>query len=56
MRWLYKFFFELVGWRIKGQFPVGIPKYIVAVAPHTSNWDFMVGLAARSILRMKNTL
>lgn len=23
------------------------------VAPHTSNWDFLIGLAARSILRIK---
>lgn len=26
----------------------------MAVAPHTSNWDFVVGVAARSILRMQN--
>ncbi len=29
-----------------------IRKYICAVAPHTSNWDFVVGVAARSILRI----
>jgi len=26
-------------------------KYIILVAPHTSNWDFMIGLCVRSILR-----
>ncbi len=31
-----------------------INKYICAVAPHTSNWDFVVGVAARSILRMQH--
>lgn len=30
------------------------PKFVIAVAPHTSNWDFLVGVAARSILRIRN--
>jgi 1-acyl-sn-glycerol-3-phosphate acyltransferase len=30
-------------------------KYIIAIAPHTSNWDFVVGVAARSILRIQKT-
>lgn len=53
MRWLYKIVFKLCGWKIHGQFPPELKKYIVAVAPHTSNWDFLVGVAARSILRMR---
>lgn len=28
-------------------------KFIIIVAPHTSNWDFMLGVAVRSILRFK---
>lgn len=52
---LYILIFKILGWKIEGKFPVGIPKYIVAVAPHTSNWDFPLGVMARSILRMKNT-
>lgn len=29
-----------------------LKKYIVIVAPHTSNWDFVIGLAYRNILDM----
>ena len=39
---------------MEGQFPADLKKYIVAVAPHTSNWDFIIGVMARSILRMQN--
>jgi len=46
---LYKFFFTLFGWKIEGEMPP-LKKYIIIVAPHTSNWDFMIGLCARSIL------
>lgn len=34
------------GWRFEGQFP-DIAKFVVIVAPHTSNWDFPVGLSAK---------
>ncbi|HET7671118.1 MAG TPA: lysophospholipid acyltransferase family protein [Burkholderiales bacterium] len=32
-------------WRIEGEFP-DRPKLIAIVAPHTSNWDFIIGIAA----------
>lgn len=35
-----------------GQVPAELKQYVMIVAPHTSNWDFIVGLAARSILRL----
>ena len=54
LRPLYLFLFKIFGWKVRGQFPVGLKKFIIAVAPHTSNWDFLVGLAARSILRIQN--
>lgn len=34
-----------MGWRVTGRFPPE-PKVICAVGPHTSNWDFVVGMAA----------
>jgi 1-acyl-sn-glycerol-3-phosphate acyltransferase len=34
------------GWRFEGAFP-DLPKFVVIVAPHTSNWDFPLGLAAK---------
>lgn len=33
------------GWRIEGEFPRH-PKLVAIVAPHTSNWDFIVGVLA----------
>jgi 1-acyl-sn-glycerol-3-phosphate acyltransferase len=53
LRPLYLLLFKLLGWRIEGTFPAHLKKYVVAVAPHTSNWDFVVGVAARSILRIQ---
>lgn len=36
---------RLTGWRFVGALPE-IPKYVLIVAPHTSNWDFPVGATA----------
>ena len=35
----------LSGWRFEGEFP-DRPKILAIVAPHTSNWDFPLGIAA----------
>jgi len=35
----------LAGWRVEGEFP-DRPKMVIIVAPHTSNWDFVVGILA----------
>lgn len=34
------------GWKHLGGIPPGIKKSIIIVAPHTSNWDFIHGMAA----------
>jgi 1-acyl-sn-glycerol-3-phosphate acyltransferase len=33
----------LFGWRVDGEFP-DRPKMVAIVAPHTSNWDFIIGI------------
>jgi 1-acyl-sn-glycerol-3-phosphate acyltransferase len=38
-------------WRIDGQFP-DLRKFVIIVAPHTSNWDFVVGLLCDHALDM----
>jgi len=43
---------RLTGWKFAGTIP-DIPKFIMIVAPHTSNWDFVVGVAARAAIRLK---
>jgi 1-acyl-sn-glycerol-3-phosphate acyltransferase len=48
-------------WRIEGVIP-NMRKFVIIVAPHTSNWDFVVGVAAKWALGLgvlflgKNTL
>jgi 1-acyl-sn-glycerol-3-phosphate acyltransferase len=53
LRLLYKLIFKLMGWKTEGSFPTDIKKFIVAVAPHTSNWDFVIGVLARSVLNLQ---
>ena len=36
---------RVAGWRIVGDVPRE-PKFVIIVAPHTSNWDFIVGVLA----------
>ncbi|WP_245807546.1 1-acyl-sn-glycerol-3-phosphate acyltransferase [Cognaticolwellia beringensis] len=40
------------GWKIIGELPKQ-PKFILAVAPHTSNWDFFVAIASVFSLNLK---
>ncbi len=42
-------FFKLWGWKIKGKLPE-TPKYVIVVAPHTSNIDFFIGVCVKYIL------
>jgi len=44
-RWLGRSAYRFAGWRIVGELP-NLPKFVVIVAPHTSNWDFFVGVGA----------
>jgi 1-acyl-sn-glycerol-3-phosphate acyltransferase len=43
-RWLGRTLLSLGGWRIEGEVP-DRPKLVAIVAPHTSNWDFVLGIA-----------
>ena len=38
------FVIKTLGWKVVGQLPEQ-KKFILAVAPHTSNWDFIVGFS-----------
>ncbi len=46
LRQLGTFVMQRAGWRFEGQMP-DLPKFVVVIAPHTSNWDFPIGLAAK---------
>ena len=40
------------GWRFEGVLP-DVPKVVIAVAPHTSNWDFVIGVMGLWALDIK---
>ena len=43
---------RLCGWRIEGALPE-LDKFVVIVAPHTSNWDFPIGVLAMFALDLR---
>lgn len=44
----------LTGWRFEGQLP-NLRKFVIIVAPHTSNWDFPIGVMAMFALGIRGT-
>lgn len=44
-RWVGRTGLRLFGWKVIGNFP-DVPKGVIIVAPHTSNWDFVAGFWA----------
>ena len=42
---------RLMGWRIEGSFP-DLPKFLIIVAPHSSNWDWVIGMSAVLALKV----
>ncbi|MFT6345518.1 MAG: 1-acyl-sn-glycerol-3-phosphate acyltransferase [Paraglaciecola sp.] len=51
-QWLGTAVLKSMGWSYSGTFPC-CSKMIIGVAPHTSNWDFVLGLAVAFNLRLK---
>jgi 1-acyl-sn-glycerol-3-phosphate acyltransferase len=50
-RVLAKFIFHtLCGWKIDAPYPSDVPKSVVVAMPHTSNWDFPIGVLIRPIM------
>ncbi len=44
----------LTGWRFEGELP-NLRQFVLIVAPHTSNWDFPVGVMAMFALGIRGT-
>ena len=40
----------LAGWRVEGDIPADVRKFVVIAAPHTSGWDFPLGILSRAVL------
>jgi 1-acyl-sn-glycerol-3-phosphate acyltransferase len=54
IHWLMSRWFIMNGWKIKGHFPDEVPKMVIAVGPHTSAWDIVVGLSVRHLIPIKH--
>lgn len=47
---------RIIGWKVCGVFPGGkVKKSVLVAIPHTSNWDFPLGLMSRSIIKTRVT-
>jgi 1-acyl-sn-glycerol-3-phosphate acyltransferase len=53
LRVLSKLILKIIRWRVIGALPQEHKKYVLIVAPHTSNWDFILFVLAVSVLRLK---
>lgn len=47
-----RFILNMFGWSFQGELP-DVPRQVVIVAPHTSNWDFIIGVLALFSLDLK---
>ncbi|MDF1780534.1 MAG: lysophospholipid acyltransferase family protein [Alcanivoracaceae bacterium] len=54
-QWLGEWVLGLMGWRVVGEFP-NVRKAVVIGAPHTSNWDGVVGVSTVLALRLRISL
>jgi 1-acyl-sn-glycerol-3-phosphate acyltransferase len=45
---------RMLGWSVEGALP-DLPKMVIIAAPHTSNWDFVVGIAVKQALSLRVT-
>lgn len=46
LRNLAQWLLARAGWHVEGEMP-DVPRLVVIVAPHTTNWDFIVGMLAK---------
>ena len=52
MSWISTFILKILGWQVTNELPAE-KKYVLIVAPHTSNWDFLLGLLVKFSLKVK---
>ena len=53
LRVLSKIILKIIRWQVDGSLPVDQKKYVLIVAPHTSNWDFFLFVLTVSVLRLQ---
>jgi 1-acyl-sn-glycerol-3-phosphate acyltransferase len=53
-KYLARFILRLIGWKVESVLPPTVKKAIVVMAPHTSNWDFVLGWLGFSALGLRS--
>ncbi|MCJ8320195.1 MAG: 1-acyl-sn-glycerol-3-phosphate acyltransferase [Colwellia sp.] len=51
-KWVGLFILKTLGWKIAGELPAN-KKFVMAIAPHTSNWDFVICVAVMLALNLR---
>ncbi len=51
-KFLARLIFFVLGWKIKGKVDPEMKKFVLIAAPHTSNWDFVLGACAWTLFNM----
>ena len=52
LSWISKWILTRLGWTILADLP-DVKKYVVIAAPHTSNWDFPLGILYAKSIKLK---
>lgn len=52
MSWISRFILKIFGWQVINELP-DAKKYVLIAAPHTSNWDFPLGLLVKFSQKIK---
>ncbi|MDG1486381.1 MAG: lysophospholipid acyltransferase family protein [Porticoccaceae bacterium] len=53
LRLISRIMLKIIRWRVIGSLPEEQRKYVLIVAPHTSNWDFILFIFTVSVLRLQ---
>jgi len=48
-------YFKLIGWKLSGPHPNEVPRKVIIVVPHTSGWDFPLGLLVKYYWKLRIT-
>jgi len=54
LRFLWKLYTKLEGWKALNEFPNYLKKGVIVIAPHTHWKDFPISIAFRSVLRIRH--
>ncbi len=53
-KWFSFAFIKLSGWKIEGELPKDLKKYVMIAVPHTSNWDMSMFLMFAFVFNIKS--